>query len=107
MCFLCPLSFPHRDIHKSPYVPYNTHPADTIKHEWFEALCLIPGQWLLFTTAAKCDFLFPQWFSPLCSCSWSQLFPPSQALHMSLDLLLLLDLADINHISGEGQQEQS
>lgn len=34
-------------------------------------------------------------------------FPPSQVLHMSLHLLLLSDLADINHISGEGQPEQS
>jgi len=103
MCCLCPLSFPHCDIHKSPHAPYNICPGDTIKRGWFEAPCLIPGQRLLLTTAAKFHLLF---FSSVQLLMFTIFFPLKEP-RMSLHLLLLSDSAGINHIGGEGQTEPS
>lgn len=101
------LQLPHHNIHKSILISIYSSglcPGDT-KQGWFEILSLIPDQQLLPTTVAKFSLFFPVFFFLLLKLLTFRIF--SLQNFTSLQLLLFLDLADIDPISGEGRTEQT
>lgn len=72
---LCPSSFPHCNIHKSPNTPVMFAQETPPNRGGFEARSLIPGQWLLPTTGAKFSLFLPG-FSPLAAAHVHNSLPP-------------------------------